>query len=71
MASNTNVELCRSKDGLVGSDEGTGSLVPILCDELRRVSENAERSQIRKLTQFFSNRARRIEKGNKRKNTPS
>ena len=43
MASNTNAELCQSKDGLVGSDEGTGSLVPILCDELRKVSENAKK----------------------------
>ena len=71
MASNTNAELCQSKDGLVGSDEGIGSPVAILCDELRRMSENAERSQIRKLTQFFSNQARCTEKGNKRKNTPS
>ncbi|RVX08654.1 hypothetical protein CK203_010925 [Vitis vinifera] len=43
MASNTNAELCQSKDGLAGSDEGTGSPAAVLCDELHRVSEDGER----------------------------
>ncbi|XP_034706618.1 uncharacterized protein LOC117930208 isoform X3 [Vitis riparia] len=43
MASNTNAELCQSKDGLAGSDEGTGSPAAVLCDEPRRVSDDGER----------------------------
>ena len=43
MASNTNAELCQSKDGLAGSYEGTGSLAAVLCDEWQRVREDGER----------------------------
>ena len=43
MASNTNAELCQSKDGLAGSYEGTGSLAAVLCDEWQRVREDDER----------------------------
>ncbi|WJZ92720.1 hypothetical protein VitviT2T_011702 [Vitis vinifera] len=44
MASNTNAELCQSKDGLAGSYEGTGSLAVVLCDEWQRVREDASAS---------------------------
>ena len=42
-ASNINTELCQSKDGLAGSDEGTLLPAAGLCDERHRVSEDSER----------------------------